>query len=195
MCGIGNIAIFLSCSELHVEDKYLLFRMFLPNVSIDRWRLLAAEAAVGALKPRLVSALIVHMAVLVPLQGEATTAFLALERLHVVGADLTRTYPRFSAHLGIELAVHSRLILADHVRPERRHHVEPWNTETKMLKDARVRARKKSFYDDRRPFGLGCIIGFPQQAMHNENWLNLKDAPRNVTLHVLSISVFVYTCK
>lgn len=87
--------------------------------------MLAAEAAVGALKPRLVSALIVHMAVLVPLQGEATTAFLALERLHVVGADLTRTYPRFSAHLGIELAVHSRLILADHVRPERRHHVEP----------------------------------------------------------------------
>lgn len=25
---------------------------------------------------------------------------------------------------------------------------------------ARVRARKKSFYDDHRPFGLGCIIGF-----------------------------------
>lgn len=87
--------------------------------------MLAAESAVGALKPRLVSAFVIHMAVLVPLQGEATTAFLALERLHVVGADLARAYPRFPASLGIELAVRSRLILADHVRPERRHHVDP----------------------------------------------------------------------
>lgn len=99
--------------------------MFLSNVGVNRRRLLAAESAVGALKPRLVSALVIHMAVLVPLQGKATTAFLALERLHVVGADLACAYPRFPACLGIELAVRSRLILADHVRPERRHHVEP----------------------------------------------------------------------
>lgn len=118
-------AIFASCSELHIEDKYLLFRMFLSYVGVNWRRLLATESAVGALKPRLVSALVIHVAVLVPLQGEATTAFLALERLHVVGADLARTYPRLPARLGIELAVRSRLILADHVRPVRRHHVEP----------------------------------------------------------------------
>lgn len=122
---LETLAIFLSCSELHIEDENFLFRMFLSDVGVNRRRLLAAEAAVGALKPRLVSALVVHVAVLVPLQGEATTAFLALERLHFVGADLARAYPRFPARLGIELAVRSRLILADHVRPERCHHVEP----------------------------------------------------------------------
>lgn len=122
---LKTLAIFLLCSELHIEDKDLFFRMFLSDMSVNRRCLLAAESAVGALKPRLVSALVVHVTVLVPLQGEATTAFLALERLHVVGADLTRTYPRFPARLGIELAVRSRLILADHVRSKRRHHVEP----------------------------------------------------------------------
>jgi len=93
--------------------------MLFPDVSVNRRGLLAAESAVGALKPGLVSALVVHVAVLIPLQGEATPAFLALERLHVVGANLTRTYPRLSGRLGIVLAVRSRSILADHVRPER----------------------------------------------------------------------------
>lgn len=119
-------AIFMSCSELHVEDKNLLFRMFLPDVSVNRRGLLATESAIGALKPRLVSALVVHMAVLVPLQGEATPAFLALEGLHAVGADLARTYPsgRFPGPVGIMLAICSRSILADHIRPEWRQHVE-----------------------------------------------------------------------
>ena len=137
-----TLAIFLSCSELHIEDKDFLFRVFLSDVGINWRRLLAAESAIGALKPRLVSALVIYVAVLVSLQGETTTAFLALERLHVIGADLARTYPFLI--LRIELAVRSRLILADHVRSERRHHVEPWNTETKMLKDMLecVRERK-----------------------------------------------------
>jgi len=137
-----TLAIFLSCSELHIEDKDFLFRVFLSDVGINWRRLLAAESAIGALKPRLVSALVIYVAVLVSLQGETTTAFLALERLHVIGADLAGTYPFLI--LRIELAVRSRLILADHVRSERRHHVEPWNTETKMLKDMLecVRERK-----------------------------------------------------
>jgi len=118
-----TLAIFLSCSELHIEDKDFLFRVFLSDVGINWRRLLAAESAIGALKPRLVSALVIYVAVLVSLQGETTTAFLALERLHVIGADLARTYPFLI--LRIELAVRSRLILADHVRSERRHHVEP----------------------------------------------------------------------
>lgn len=122
---LETLAIFLLCSELHIEDKDFFFRMFLSDVGINWRRLLAAESAIGALKPRLVSTLVVYVAVLVPLQGETTTAFLALERFHVVGADLARTYPCFPAGLRIELAVRSRLILADHVRSERRHHVEP----------------------------------------------------------------------
>lgn len=141
-------AIFVSCSELHVEDKDLLFGMFLPDVSVNRRSLLATEAAIGALKSRLVSALVVHMAVLVPLQGEATPAFLALERLHVVGIDLASTYPpgRFPGHFGIKLAICSRSILADHIRPEWRQHVEPWNTETKMLKSMLECAREKKVF-------------------------------------------------
>jgi len=50
-------------------------------------------------------------------------------------------------------------------------------------------ARKKSFYDDHRPFGLGCIIGFPSKQCIMK-MIKSEIALRN--LHILSISVFVY---
>lgn len=99
--------------------------MLLPDVSVDRRGLLAPQSAVGALKPRLVSALVVHMAVLVPLQGEAAPAFLALEGLPLVGDGLARTHPRCPRRLRIVLPGGARPILADHIRPERRQHVQP----------------------------------------------------------------------
>lgn len=95
--------------------------MLLPDVSVDGRGLLAAQSAVGALKPRLVPALVVHVAVLVSLQGETTPALLALERLPFVGVDLARAYPRCPRRgLGTVLAARARSVLADHVRPERR---------------------------------------------------------------------------
>lgn len=94
--------------------------MFLPDVGVYRRGLLAAQSTVGALKSRLVAALVVHVAILVPLQGEATPALLALEWLPLVGVNLARTYSRCPRRLGIVLAGRSRSILADHVRPKRR---------------------------------------------------------------------------
>lgn len=73
-----------SGSELHVEDKHFLFRMFLPDVGVNRRGLFAAQATVGTLKSWLVAALVVHVTVFVSLQGESATALLTLKRLLLV---------------------------------------------------------------------------------------------------------------
>lgn len=75
-------------SELHVEDEDFFFRVFLPDVGVDRRRLLAAKPAIRTLEPGLVAALVVDVPVLVPLQGEPATALLTLKRLLLVVVDL-----------------------------------------------------------------------------------------------------------
>ena len=81
-----NLVVERSSSELHVEDKHFLFRMFFPDVSVDRRRLLAAKTAIRTLKSWFVATLVIHMPIFVSLQGETATALLTLKRLLLVGS-------------------------------------------------------------------------------------------------------------
>lgn len=92
--------------------------MFLPDVGVDRGRLLTAQPAIGTLKPRLVSALVIHVAVLVPLQGEPAAAFLTLERLLLLAAVLQAPPLHAFPRLQTALPDHPRSF-ADQSLPER----------------------------------------------------------------------------
>lgn len=92
--------------------------MFLPDVGVDRGSLLAAQTTVRALKPRLVAALVVHVAILVPLQGEPAAALLALERLLFLAglqAPPLHAFVRFQT----TLPDRPRSTFADHALPDR----------------------------------------------------------------------------
>ena len=90
-------------------------------MGVDGGGLLAAQAAVRALKPRLVPALVVDVPVLVPLQGEPAAALLALERfLLVAGVHLQAAPLRASVSFQTTLPHRTRSILADHALPERK---------------------------------------------------------------------------
>lgn len=94
--------------------------MFLPDVSVDRRGLLAAKTAIGALKSWLVAALVVDVAIFVPLQGEATSTLLALKRFLLVrGVHLQALSFRASVRFQATFADCSGSALDDYVLPMR----------------------------------------------------------------------------
>ena len=109
----------LSSSKLHVEDKHFLFRMFLPDVGVNRGRLFAAQTAVRALKSWLVTALVVHVTIFVSLQGETATALLTLKRFLLVACAHLQALP-FHVFVQVPFADHARSALERGIMADRK---------------------------------------------------------------------------